>query len=174
MEGSRAAVHASPDRLFSEVICAIAHGFSDGREERKVSGGHSGGVTPVPIPNTEVKPASADGTWGEAPWESRSPPECFSDTAPRVLAWGCVALRRGTARPRPRSHAASQRPRLACQQALVRHDSPIRSGLARISGVRRYRSEPARVLESSASRFQAGESFTDSALVSCPTSITPG
>jgi hypothetical protein len=41
----------------------------------EISGGHSGGVTPVPIPNTEVKPASADGTWGEAPWESRSPPD---------------------------------------------------------------------------------------------------
>ncbi len=27
-------------------------------------GGYSGGVTPVPIPNTEVKPARADGTWG--------------------------------------------------------------------------------------------------------------
>src|SRR6185436_2747965 len=41
-------------------------------------GGHSGGVTPVPIPNTEVKPTSADGTWEETPWESRSPPD-FSD-----------------------------------------------------------------------------------------------
>ena len=40
-----------------------------------ISGGHSGGVTPVPIPNTEVKPACADGTWGVAPWESRSSPE---------------------------------------------------------------------------------------------------
>ena len=29
----------------------------------QVSGGHSGGVTPVPIPNTAVKPSSADGTW---------------------------------------------------------------------------------------------------------------
>src|SRR5688500_2123881 len=37
-------------------------------------GGYGGGVTPVPIPNTEVKPACADGTWGEIPWESRSPP----------------------------------------------------------------------------------------------------
>jgi hypothetical protein len=27
------------------------------------------------MPNTEVKPASADGTWGESPWESRSPPD---------------------------------------------------------------------------------------------------
>src|SRR5207237_2796178 len=48
----------------------------------KISGGHSGGVTPVPIPNTEVKPASADGTWGETPWESRSPPD-FSRKSPR-------------------------------------------------------------------------------------------
>ena len=44
-------------------------------EEHKVSGGHSGGVTPVPIPNTEVKTASADGTWRETSWESRSPPD---------------------------------------------------------------------------------------------------
>ena len=42
--------------------------------ERTVSGGHGGGETPVPIPNTAVKPARADGTWGEAPWESRTPP----------------------------------------------------------------------------------------------------
>ncbi len=27
-------------------------------------GGYSGRVTPVPIPNTEVKTASANGTWG--------------------------------------------------------------------------------------------------------------
>src|SRR2546421_12922144 len=46
-----------------------------------ISGGFSGGVTPVPIPNTEVKPASADGTWGETPWESRSPPDSFSAKA---------------------------------------------------------------------------------------------
>ena len=38
-------------------------------------GGHSGGVTPVPIPNTEVKPSSADGTWDVRPWESRTPPD---------------------------------------------------------------------------------------------------
>jgi hypothetical protein len=39
-----------------------------------LSGGYSGGEPPVPIPNTEVKLASADGTWGATPWESRSPP----------------------------------------------------------------------------------------------------
>ena len=52
---------------------ARKHGWS-GQAECKVSGGHGGGETPVPIPNTAVKPARADGTWGEAPWESRSPP----------------------------------------------------------------------------------------------------
>src|SRR5438445_13850637 len=62
-----------------------------------ISGGFSGGVTPVPIPNTEVKPASADGTWGETPWESRSPPD-FSPRSPR---------KRGLRHARPwlRSHA---------------------------------------------------------------------
>ncbi len=37
-------------------------------------GGHRSRVTPVPIPNTEVKPATADGTAWETAWESRSLP----------------------------------------------------------------------------------------------------
>ena len=37
-------------------------------------GDDSGGDTPLPIPNREVKPASADGTAEETPWESRSSP----------------------------------------------------------------------------------------------------
>jgi hypothetical protein len=37
-------------------------------------GDSSEGVTPVPIPNTEVKPLSADGTAWETRWESRSLP----------------------------------------------------------------------------------------------------
>ena len=40
-------------------------------------GGYCGGVTPVPIPNTEVKPSCADGTWLETTWESRTPPDFF-------------------------------------------------------------------------------------------------
>ena len=32
-------------------------------------------VTPVPIPNTEVKLLSADGTARAAVWESRTPPK---------------------------------------------------------------------------------------------------
>ena len=41
------------------------------------SGGYIGGVTPVPIPNTEVKPTRADGTARETVWESRSLPDPF-------------------------------------------------------------------------------------------------
>ena len=43
--------------------------------KKKLSGGDSGGDPPVPIPNTEVKPVSADGTWGGDPRESRTPPD---------------------------------------------------------------------------------------------------
>jgi hypothetical protein len=37
-------------------------------------GDHGGGETPVPIPNTEVKPFSADGTAWVTVWESRTLP----------------------------------------------------------------------------------------------------
>ena len=50
-----------------------------------LSGGYSGGEPPVPIPNTEVKPASADGTWGAIPWESRSPPGIYVEGPPTTV-----------------------------------------------------------------------------------------
>ena len=42
---------------------------------RKDSGGNGEGEPPVPIPNTEVKPLSAEGTWLETARESRSLPD---------------------------------------------------------------------------------------------------
>src|SRR5207237_5334667 len=41
-------------------------------------GDHSDGETPVPIPNTAVKPVSADGTGLATVWESRSSPRSLS------------------------------------------------------------------------------------------------
>ena len=41
---------------------------------KKFPGDYSGGATPDPIPNSEVKPSSADGTARETVWESRSSP----------------------------------------------------------------------------------------------------
>ena len=40
----------------------------------KKCGDNSEEVTPVPIPNTEVKLLSADDTWWETAWESRTLP----------------------------------------------------------------------------------------------------
>ena len=44
-----------------------------------MSGGDSEEVTPVPIPNTEVKLFSADGTARGTAWESRTPPDMFEE-----------------------------------------------------------------------------------------------
>ncbi len=44
---------------------------------KMLSGGYSGGDPPAPIPNTEVKPVSADGTWGGDPRESRTLPDAI-------------------------------------------------------------------------------------------------
>ena len=38
----------------------------------KLCGYHSKEDTPVPIPNTEVKLFSADGTWWATAWESKT------------------------------------------------------------------------------------------------------
>ena len=40
----------------------------------RLPGDYGGGETPVPIPNTEVKPSSADGTAWVTAWESKSSP----------------------------------------------------------------------------------------------------
>jgi hypothetical protein len=39
-----------------------------------LSGDDCGGVPRVPIPNTTVKPSSANGTWTAGSWESRTSP----------------------------------------------------------------------------------------------------
>ena len=44
------------------------------RSRQKESGSNSGEDTPVPISNTEVKLPSADDTWWETAWESRTLP----------------------------------------------------------------------------------------------------
>src|SRR5688572_28360961 len=48
----------------------------------KFTGDFVGRVTPVPIPNTEVKPAGADGTARETAWESRKSPGLIRKKSP--------------------------------------------------------------------------------------------
>ena len=51
--------------------CAV---LRDRRRLSQISGGYGEGETPLPIPNREVKPLSADGTWPARARESRTPP----------------------------------------------------------------------------------------------------
>ena len=48
--------------------------FSGYAKPYKISGDYGERDPPVPMPNTEVKPFSADGTWLETTWESRTLP----------------------------------------------------------------------------------------------------
>ena len=60
-----------------ETVCSC-----QGSEEKAtISGDNSEGVPPVPIPNTEVKPFSVDGTWLETARESRSSPDSNRESA---------------------------------------------------------------------------------------------
>ena len=62
----------------SEKLCAVFRERKAGKENT-ISGGNSERDPPVPIPNTEVKPLSADGTWLETARESRSSPDSIND-----------------------------------------------------------------------------------------------
>ena len=58
----------------------------------QVSGAHGGGVPPVPIPNTAVKPASADDSRTAGSLESRSVPD-LSDGEELAAAMPAGSLR---------------------------------------------------------------------------------
>ncbi len=64
-------------------------------EPKQFLGGYAEGVTPVPIPNTEVKPLRVDGTAWVAMWESRSPPGILFKKAPSLNCGGAL-LRSGS------------------------------------------------------------------------------
>ena len=56
--------------------CAVFRVWKEKIHNRiKISGDNGKREPPVPIPNTEVKPLSADGTWLETARESRSSPD---------------------------------------------------------------------------------------------------
>ena len=51
-----------------------------GEEPHKISGDNSLRDPPVPIPNTEVKPQHAEGTWRETARKTRSSPDYYLGT----------------------------------------------------------------------------------------------
>ena len=58
----------------------------------KFSGGNDEMVTPVPIPNTEVKHLSADNTWLATARESKSLPDLYQD--PKLNSLGSCFIYR--------------------------------------------------------------------------------
>ena len=62
---------------------------SEGKSTSRRSGDNSEEVTPVPISNTVVKLLSADDTWWEAAWESRTLP-VFKKTD--SVIWVCFFM----------------------------------------------------------------------------------
>ena len=60
----------------------------------KFSGGCVERATPVPIPNTEVKPLGADGTARATVWESRKPPGLLMKARERNLAGFVICISR--------------------------------------------------------------------------------
>ena len=65
-------VRSNPAKTGEEVeSCCLLLGYQD---NLSLLVAMRPGVTPVPIPNTMVKPKEADGTALETVWESRWPP----------------------------------------------------------------------------------------------------
>src|SRR5439155_894545 len=97
----------------------------------KYAGGHRIRVTPVPIPNTEVKPDTADGTAWETVWESRSLPAVIMEESRREKSCRLFFIRnkgegfprgfpcqRSAAKP-PARRAAPSRKQSHCMGSVV-------------------------------------------------------
>ena len=64
----------------------------------KISGGNSEGDPPVPIPNTEVKPFSADNTRLETSWEDKTLPDPNIQRQDEKKSCLCFLIRRKKSR----------------------------------------------------------------------------
>ena len=73
------------------------------------AGGPGGRCTPGPMPNPEVKPASAEGTAGATLWETRAPPAPGARCAGRGRGGASRAPGRGDPRGPPLSFAGAPR-----------------------------------------------------------------
>ena len=60
-------------RKSTNFYCAVVNVWR--QHHSKISGDDGEGEPPVPIPNTAVKPFSADSTWLVTTWEGRTSPD---------------------------------------------------------------------------------------------------
>src|SRR5262245_45240157 len=113
-------------------------------------GGDTGGATPVPIPNTVVKPSWADGTALATAWDSRSLPGYFIAgglDGPLSSFPQRIRLRRQSRRSERPSHDVVARA-FVCSgqaQALFRPGVSQPMSWVQTSAVQRARAKPAMV-----------------------------
>ena len=118
-------------------------------------GDHTAGVTPVPIPNTEVKPRWAHGTARETVWESRTSPALNqrpgSEMSLAFSLWG---------------RFQGRDPSTGCARSGFRQQAPAQlgrlGGLTSLTPARRLKLSPAGPMV--LSRKAGWESRTSSAL----------
>src|SRR5436305_2485145 len=91
------------------------------QQSRNEVGDHTAGVTPVPIPNTAVKPRRADCTARETVWESRSSPDLKIKATCKCVWPFCFrcALERSLAEKRSVCRAAAHTPRKPLKLSLA-------------------------------------------------------
>ena len=102
-------------------------------------GGLTGGVTPDPISNSEVKTSRADGTAGGTLWESRSPPGITLKGPSPQLARAAFSFHRDPQRvPRPPRRARPAKPSLpdAIWSVLLPGSLSLLGGLPYLRGWR--------------------------------------
>ncbi len=92
------------------------------------SGGLGEGETPLPIPNREVKPLSADGTWLARAWESRTPPVYLRTRAAQRAARGVVGSLQNQAHPVLRGRRGPRPARMLRARSLRREGTARHSG----------------------------------------------
>ncbi len=68
-------------KIYDDFTNIILYAVLKEQNSFRTSGDNAMKVTPVPIPNTTVKLHRADGTAGEALWESRTLPGLYSAVA---------------------------------------------------------------------------------------------
>ena len=74
-------------KLVLQDVRSLDVRFSGYAKPYTISGDYGERDPPVPMPNTEVKPFSADGTWLETTWESRTLPDS-TKKEPQTNVWG--------------------------------------------------------------------------------------
>src|SRR5437899_11888128 len=75
-----------PKKVLSQIPISDLKSAIRNPKSNRFSGGGVERVTPVPIPNTEVKPLGADGTARATAWESRKPPGLLNEKPAREIS----------------------------------------------------------------------------------------